>query len=89
MIYRAVTYVSKYPVKIVHGLLQLVALILSIVGIIAVFQSHIWGGYKNMYSIHSWLGMCTVVLFGIQVSLEIAKFVVKYQSGGTFCCSGS
>lgn len=57
--------------KTVHLLLHLLALLCGIVGIYVVFKFHNEAGLPNMYSLHSWLGMGTICLYGLQVSLYI------------------
>jgi cytochrome b-561 len=66
--------VKKIYIKILHGLIHVGALIFSAIGLKAVFDSHnlnIKDGklspIPNMYSLHSWMGIITVVLFGLQV----------------------
>ena len=61
---------NKFLLKILHGLLLLFSLIFTIVGLKSVFDSHNLAKPKpipNMYSLHSWLGITAVVLFGLQV----------------------
>lgn len=65
---------KKIYIKILHGLIHVGALIFSAIGLKAVFDSHnlnIKDGklspIPNMYSLHSWMGIITVVLFGLQV----------------------
>ncbi|XP_059655296.1 probable transmembrane ascorbate ferrireductase 3 [Cornus florida] len=52
--------------KFVHMFLNLVAICLGIVGIHAAFKFHKKENIKNMYSLHSWIGMGTFCLFGLQ-----------------------
>jgi len=44
------------------------ALILGIIGIYAVFKFHNESGIVNLYSLHSWLGIGVIVLYGVQVN---------------------
>ncbi|CAL9179695.1 unnamed protein product [Musa hybrid cultivar] len=59
----------KETQKLVHLMLQLVALCLGILGIYAAFKYHSANTMPDMLSLHSWLGMCTICLFGLQVLL--------------------
>lgn len=58
---------TKIAQKTVHLLLNLVALLAGIVGIYAVFKYHHESGIPDLYSLHSWLGIGTICLFGLQV----------------------
>ncbi|KAK6931699.1 Cytochrome b561/ferric reductase transmembrane [Dillenia turbinata] len=60
--------------KLVHLVLHLIALACGIVGIIAVFKFHNELGYAHMYTLHSWLGMATICLFGFQLLLGFFSF---------------
>lgn len=53
--------------KTVHWLLHLIALLAGIIGIYAAFKFHHESGIPNMYTLHSWLGMITICLYGLQV----------------------
>jgi hypothetical protein len=57
--------------KVLHALWQTAAIACVSVGVAAAFRSHNTteaGGYTaNLYSLHSWLGISTLVLFGQQV----------------------
>lgn len=57
----------KLPWKIAHASLHLMAFILTVLGLVAVFKYH--NNYKiaNLYSLHSWLGITAVFLFACQV----------------------
>lgn len=52
--------------------MQLSALGFAIAALVAVFSAHNDEGYANLYSIHSWVGLATVVMFGLQV-METSK----------------
>ena len=57
-------------VKIVHAVLHILALVFIVIGMKAVFDAHYMNNYTNMYTLHSWIGLSAVVLFGIQVMLS-------------------
>jgi len=66
IMYRVLRVFPKYPVKLVHGSILLLAAICTIVGLVAVFDFHNHNKIPNLYSLHSWLGIATVVLFCCQ-----------------------
>lgn len=53
--------------KVIHLVLHAIALILGIIGIYAAFKYHNESGIANLYSLHSWLGIVLISLYGIQV----------------------
>eukprot|EP00244_Chara_vulgaris_P004636 TRINITY_DN1923_c0_g1_i6.p1 TRINITY_DN1923_c0_g1~~TRINITY_DN1923_c0_g1_i6.p1 ORF type:complete len:276 (+),score=20.26 TRINITY_DN1923_c0_g1_i6:5-832(+) len=71
---------SKPFRKLVHLSIHAVALILAIVGVISAFRFHDLSTppIDNLYSLHSWLGITTVVFFGLQ---WIAGFVSFWYPG--------
>ena len=68
MAYRIFRHVKKLYVKIIHACLLALSLILSSFGLKAVFDSHnrATPPQDNLNSLHSWIGLTTVVLFGLQ-----------------------
>ena len=68
LVYRVFPYVTKIWVKILHAVLLATSLILSSVGLKAVFDSHSNAipPKAHLDSLHSWVGLTTVVLFGLQ-----------------------
>uniref|UniRef100_A0A4W6CEW0 Lysosomal membrane ascorbate-dependent ferrireductase CYB561A3 n=1 Tax=Lates calcarifer TaxID=8187 RepID=A0A4W6CEW0_LATCA len=64
---------KKHPWKLVHAGLMLLALLLSILGLCAVFDFHKHFNLPDLYSLHSWVGICTVAMFWI---LGLAGFLV-------------
>lgn len=59
---------SKYTQRLLHLTWLFIALVAAIVGIYAVFKFHNELDIANMYTLHSWIGMSTICLCGIQVS---------------------
>ncbi|XP_020823791.2 lysosomal membrane ascorbate-dependent ferrireductase CYB561A3 isoform X2 [Phascolarctos cinereus] len=56
----------KLPWKLLHAVLHLVAFILAVLGLVAVFNFHYHNRISNLYSLHSWLGITAVALFACQ-----------------------
>ncbi|XP_019740410.1 transmembrane ascorbate-dependent reductase CYB561 [Hippocampus comes] len=80
LVYRVFRNEAKKNVKVLHGIIHLLALIISIVGMVAVFDSHRAAKYPNMYSLHSWCGMATVVLFSLQWVMGLLFFLFPVAS---------
>ena len=57
--------------KTIHLCLQASAFIFAVVGLLAVFNYHNHQGFENITSLHSWIGIVIVILFGLQVWLKI------------------
>ncbi|XP_051995805.1 transmembrane ascorbate-dependent reductase CYB561-like isoform X2 [Xyrauchen texanus] len=80
LVYRVFRNESKRSVKILHALLHVMALIISVVGLVAVFDFHATAKIPDMYSLHSWCGMLTFVLFFLQWLLGMGFFVFPWAS---------
>lgn len=82
--YRVFRNVKKLYIKIVHALIHCGALLFAIIGLKAVFDSHNLATppMPNMYSLHSWLGIITVVLFGLQWAIGLLTFLAPGMSQG-------
>eukprot|EP00640_Fibrocapsa_japonica_P004342 CAMPEP_0113942982 /NCGR_PEP_ID=MMETSP1339-20121228/14993_1 /TAXON_ID=94617 /ORGANISM="Fibrocapsa japonica" /LENGTH=230 /DNA_ID=CAMNT_0000947697 /DNA_START=250 /DNA_END=942 /DNA_ORIENTATION=+ /assembly_acc=CAM_ASM_000762 len=65
---------GKATNKIIHLVLQTLATFFICMGLYAVFKNHNDGLVANLYSLHSWLGIATVVLFFHQWVLGFAAF---------------
>eukprot|EP01018_Ginkgo_biloba_P007837 Gb_30840 [translate_table: standard] len=78
LVYKTVPGSKSYK-KAVHLLLQALALILGLIGIWAAYKFHIDKGIDNFYSLHSWLGIACILLFGIQ---WVVAFVTFWYPGG-------
>lgn len=71
LIYRARRNVRKRRLKLTHAGIMLFIILLTVIALVAVFDSHNLAEHPipNMYSLHSWVGLTTVILFCCQVSL--------------------
>ncbi|XP_022738511.1 transmembrane ascorbate ferrireductase 1 [Durio zibethinus] len=66
--------------KVIHLVLHAIALILGIIGIYTAFKYHNESSIANLYSLHSWIGIGVIVLYGIQ---WIYGFLVFFYPGGS------
>ncbi|KAE8709309.1 putative transmembrane ascorbate ferrireductase 2 [Hibiscus syriacus] len=66
--------------KLVHLTIQCIAFILSLIGVWAALKFHNDKGIDNFYSLHSWLGLACLFLFGIQWA---AGFLTFWYPGGS------
>lgn len=71
---------EKQVKKVIHLVLHAIALILGIIGIYTAFKNHNESGFPNMYSLHSWIGIGVITLYGIQ---WVYGFVVFFFPGGS------
>ncbi|MED6143430.1 hypothetical protein PIB30_006004 [Stylosanthes scabra] len=71
---------KKEVKKVIHLTLHAIALALGIFGISAAFKNHNESGIANLYSLHSWLGISVISLYGIQ---WLYGFVIFFFPGGT------
>ncbi|XP_072991168.1 transmembrane ascorbate ferrireductase 2-like isoform X2 [Typha latifolia] len=60
--------------KVVHLTMQFLALCLGLIGIWAALKFHNDKGIDNFYSLHSWLGLACILLFGIQWGTGFTTF---------------
>ncbi|KAM0961053.1 hypothetical protein ACFX13_020799 [Malus domestica] len=66
--------------KYMHALLHLIALCTGIFGICAAFRYHDMRQIDDMYTLHSWIGLGTFILYGLQWLVGAAAFLFP---GGT------
>ncbi|KAI3452125.1 hypothetical protein Pfo_008790 [Paulownia fortunei] len=71
--YKTVSGTKSFK-KLVHLFLQFLAFCLSIIGLWAAWKFHIDKGIDNFYSLHSWLGLACLFLFGIQWAAGFVTF---------------
>lgn len=71
---------NKLPWKLAHAAVMLLAFVLSVVGICAVFDFHNVNHIPNMYSLHSWIGITATALFTAQVRNFTNRIWITSQS---------
>ncbi|CAN4113902.1 unnamed protein product [Withania somnifera] len=69
------TPTSRKNHKLFHMFLHLIALLAGIIGVYAVFKFHDESGIPHMYTFHSWIGLSTIILFGLQWLLSFLTFL--------------
>ncbi|KAE8299319.1 Cytochrome b reductase 1 [Larimichthys crocea] len=67
---------SKLTMKFIHAGLNLLALILAVISLVAVFDFHNAASIPNMYSLHSWLGLVAVILYCLQLVLGVGMYLI-------------
>ncbi|KAL2920652.1 Transmembrane ascorbate ferrireductase 1 [Bienertia sinuspersici] len=73
---------KKEVKKVIHLVFHAVALILGIVGIWAAFKFHNESSIPNLYSLHSWLGIGIIVLYGAQPAIGFLEKLTFLEMGG-------
>lgn len=75
LVYRVFRNETKRTTKVLHGLLHVLALIIALVGLVAVFDYHRKKGYPDLYSLHSWCGLLVFVLYSVQWLVGFSFFL--------------
>ncbi|XP_045113314.1 transmembrane ascorbate-dependent reductase CYB561-like [Portunus trituberculatus] len=75
LIYRGFRSERKRKLKVVHAVVMVGALVCAVVGLVAVFAFHNTKKFANMHSLHSWIGLATVVLFACQWLAGLLTFL--------------
>ncbi|KAM0888016.1 hypothetical protein ACQ4PT_028615 [Festuca glaucescens] len=76
MVYKVLPTWNHDTTKLIHLILHSIALVLGVVGIYCAFKFHNESGIANLYSLHSWLGIGTISLYGIQWIFGFLAFFV-------------
>ncbi|RXN07153.1 DDB1- and CUL4-associated factor 17 [Labeo rohita] len=67
---------SKQMMKLIHAGLHILAFILAVISVVAVFDFHNAKNIPNMYSLHSWIGLAAVILYPAQIVMGIAVYLI-------------
>lgn len=63
LVFRLFRNSSKFAVKVVHTIFHSASIIFISLGLAVEFISHYYSGEPDLYSLHSWVGMATIVIF--------------------------
>jgi len=76
LVYRVFRNNRKLTVKIMHVCMHVLALIFTVLGLKAAFDSHNLRNppLPNLFSLHSWVGLTAVVLFALQWVMGFVSF---------------
>ncbi|CAM0903628.1 unnamed protein product [Alopecurus aequalis] len=66
MIYKSIPGLNHDTAKLIHLILHAIAIVCGAFGIYCAFKNHNESGIANLYSLHSWLGIGAISLYGIQ-----------------------
>ncbi|CAI9109997.1 OLC1v1009948C2 [Oldenlandia corymbosa var. corymbosa] len=77
--YKTVSGTKSFK-KLVHLFLQFLAFCFSVIGLWAAWKFHSDRGIDHFYSLHSWLGLACLFLFGVQWA---AGFITFWYPGGS------
>merc|ERR1712136_61035 len=76
VVYRVFRDFDRFKVKILHAILLSLGVACIVMGIYLIFNHHNKTvGERNLYSTHSWIGIVTIIVFGLQFLLGFLIFL--------------
>ncbi|XP_066905324.1 plasma membrane ascorbate-dependent reductase CYBRD1 isoform X2 [Halyomorpha halys] len=75
MIYRALRTMRKQKLKLVHAGIHSVVILCIIIAQVAVFDFHNLSNIPNLYTLHSWIGLLTVIIYFAQWAMSLVVFL--------------
>jgi len=81
--FRIFTSLPRHIVKLIHAISLSFAFAVSTVALYSIFYFHDLKSIPNMYTLHSWLGLAFVILFGLQLCGGLFSFLFPLVSPAT------
>lgn len=83
LVYRALRTSSKQGLKLTHAYMHGAILLMVLVGMVAAFDAHNLANppKANLYSLHSWVGLLTVILYASQFVVGFFSFLYPGVAG--------
>jgi len=81
--FRIFTSLPRHIVKLIHATSLTFAFAVSTVALYSIFYFHDLKSIPNMYTLHSWLGLAFVILFGLQLCGGLFSFLFPLVSPAT------
>jgi len=78
--FRIFTFVSRPVAKLIHAGCLTASFIIASVSLWTIFKFHNDKNIPNMYTLHSWLGLVFVILFGLQLMGGLFSFLFPLVS---------
>lgn len=77
LVYRVGRNKVKKTLKLWHAIMHTLAFVLAVIGLQAAFDSHNLDNppKPNLYTLHSWIGIITAILFGYQLLSGFLSFL--------------
>ncbi|GIX89734.1 hypothetical protein CDAR_245171 [Caerostris darwini] len=79
IVYRVLSFLPKFILKIIHGCLHLAAIVSSSVALVAVLENHRRTKKADFYSLHSWIGITTFAFFCLQYLGSFITFMLPWM----------
>ncbi|XP_063359383.1 plasma membrane ascorbate-dependent reductase CYBRD1 isoform X2 [Cydia splendana] len=76
LLYRICRCFRRIYVKLLHAIFHALAFPCIVIGFLAVLDYHNKKGINNFYSLHSWIGLTAMGLFGIQYAVGFFSFLL-------------
>nr|XP_032514184.1 cytochrome b reductase 1 isoform X4 [Danaus plexippus plexippus] len=76
LLYRICRCFRRIYVKLLHAIFHALAFPCIVIGFLAVLDFHNKKGINNFYSLHSWIGLVAMGLFGIQYAVGFFSFLL-------------
>ncbi|XP_026329746.1 cytochrome b reductase 1-like isoform X5 [Hyposmocoma kahamanoa] len=76
LLYRICRCFRRIYVKLLHAIFHALAFPCIVIGFLAVLDFHNKKGITNFYSLHSWIGLVAMGLFGIQYAVGFFSFLL-------------